>query len=375
MAQPLNILLLGAVGDAVIEKIAAVDARIRVVDARGKFEVEYAQTWPAESVRRYVPQSLVAANTSTRAERDALLAEAEVICIRFPFPLDLRARTPRLKWLHQTPAGASNLRMCDIWGSDVVVTTSRGLNNSLPIAEYVLSTIFLFAKSLPQAFHDQTKQAFERRAYRPILVQGKTVGIIGLGGIGRAVARLAKAVGMRVVATRRSAATSQSQTQGIDQLLPPSELAVLLEQSDFVVVSSQWTPETDGLIGEAELRRMKPSAYLINVARGEIIDQSASGPHQGVAGRPDRWGWSGRLHWRIYRAATGGTLAIAECGHYPAYVRWNGCPAGQGPGVVLRESTALRQRPSPPECLGLGARLLKRGSGTDSPGNGPVHVE
>ena len=96
MAQPLNILLLGAVGDAVIEKIAAVDARIRVVDARGKFEVEYAETWPAESVRRYVPQSLVAANTSTRAERDALLAEAEVICIRFPFPLDLRARTPRI---------------------------------------------------------------------------------------------------------------------------------------------------------------------------------------------------------------------------------------------------------------------------------------
>ena len=69
--------------------------------------------------------------------------------------------------------------------------------------------------------------------------------------------------------------TLQRQSQGVDQLLPPSELVVLLEQSDFVVVSSQWTPETDGLIGEAELRRMKPSAYLINVARGEIIDQSA----------------------------------------------------------------------------------------------------
>ena len=274
MIQPLNVLLIGAVGDAVIEKIEAVDSRIRVADARGKFEVEYAETWPAESVRRYVSQSLIAANTSTRAERDALLAEAEVICIRFPFPLDLRARSPHLKWLHQTPAGASNLRICDIWGSDVVVTTSRGLNNALPIAEYVLSLIFLFAKSLPQALHDQKNQEFERRAYRPRLVQGKTVGIIGLGGIGQAVAHLAKAVGMRVVATRRSAATTQSQTQGVDQLLPPSALVVLLEQSDFVVVSSQWTPETDGLIGEAELHRMKPSAYLINVARGEIIDQA-----------------------------------------------------------------------------------------------------
>ncbi len=275
MVRPLNILLIGAVGDVVIEKIETVDSRIRVADARGKFEIEYAETWPAESVRRYVPQSLIAANTSTRAERDALLAEAEVICIRFPFPLDLRARAPRLKWLHQAPAGASNLRMCDIWGSDVVVTTSRGLNNPLPIAEYVLSLIFLFAKSLPRAFHDQNNREFERRVYRPRLVQGKTVGVIGLGGIGGAVARLAKAVGLRVVATRRSAATPQSQTQGVDQLLPPSALAVLLEQSDFVVVTTQWTPETDGLISEAALRQMKPSAYLINVARGEIIDQAA----------------------------------------------------------------------------------------------------
>ena len=173
MVQPLNVLLIGAVGDAVIEKIEAVDPRIRVADARGKFEVEYAETWPAESVRRYVPQALIAANTSTRAERDALLAEAEVICIRFPFPLDLRARTPRLKWLHQTPAGASNLRMCDIWGSDVVVTTSRGLNNALPIAEYVLSLIFLFAKSLPQALHDQHNQAFERRSLSAHIGPGK----------------------------------------------------------------------------------------------------------------------------------------------------------------------------------------------------------
>ena len=275
MAQPLNILLLGAMGDSVIEKISAIDPRIRVVNARGKFEVEYTETWPAESVRRYVPQSLVEANTSTRAERDALLAEAEIICIRFPYPLDLQARASRLKWLHQTPAGASNLRMGDMWGSDVIVTTSRGLNNPLPIAEYVLSTIFLFAKSLPQAFRDQNNQEFERREYRSILVQGKTVGIIGLGGIGSAVARLAKAVGMSVVATRRSAAVAQSKAQNVDELLLPSELSTLLEQSDFVVLSTQWTPETDGLIGEAELRQMKPRAYLINVARGELIDQSA----------------------------------------------------------------------------------------------------
>jgi len=161
--KTVNVLLLGAVGENAVEQIAAVDPAVHVSDARGQFEVEYAQTWPAESVRRYVPQALIAQSTMTRAERDALLAQAEVICLRFPFPLDLRARAPRLKWLHQTPAGASNLRLGDLWGSPITVTTSRGANNALPIAEYILATLLLFAKSLPQAFRDQARQTFERR--------------------------------------------------------------------------------------------------------------------------------------------------------------------------------------------------------------------
>jgi phosphoglycerate dehydrogenase-like enzyme len=273
--KTVNVLVLGAVGENAVEQIAAVDAAVQVIDARGQFEVEYAQTWPTETVRRYVPQTVIAQSTMSRAERDALLAQAEVICIRFPFPLDLRARAPRLKWLHQTPAGASNLRLGDLWGSPIAVTTSRGYNNALPIAEYILATMLLFAKSLPQAFRDQARRAFDRREYRPVLLQEKTLGVVGLGGIGAEAARLAKAVGMQVVATRRSVTVAQEQTQGVDDLLPSSGLPTLLEQSDFVALCAQWTPETDKLIGETELRRMKASAYLINVARGELIDQSA----------------------------------------------------------------------------------------------------
>lgn len=273
--KPVTVLVLGAVGEQPCEDIAAVDLAVRVVDARGIFEVEYAETWPAETVRRYVPQTLITQSRTTRVERDALLAVADIICVRFPFPLDLHARAPRLVWLHQTPAGASNLRMGDLWGSQVTVTTSRGANNALPIAEYVLSTILLFAKSLPQAFRDQERHAFERRAYRPVLLHGKTLGIVGLGGIGAEVARLARAVGMRVLATRRSATSVQQGTQGVDELLPPSALSTLLAQSDFVTLCAQWTPETDKLIGAAELRAMKATAYLINIARGELVDQSA----------------------------------------------------------------------------------------------------
>ena len=270
-----TVLVLGTVGEQPLEHIAAVDPAVRVVDARGVFEVEYADTWPTETVERYVPRPLITQSKTTRAERDVLLAEADVICIRFPFPLDLRARAPRLAWLHQTPAGASNLRMGDLWGSNVIATTSRGVNNSLPIAEYVLSTLLLFAKSLPQAFHDQERRVFERRAYRSVLVQGKTLGLVGLGGIGSEVARLAKAVGMRVIATRRSITAPQKNTQGVDELLPPRALSSLLAQSDFVAVCAQWTPETDKLIGATELQQMKSTAYLINVARGELLDQTA----------------------------------------------------------------------------------------------------
>jgi len=273
--KTVTVLLLGAVGDHAVEQITSVDPAVRVIDARGQFEVEYAQTWPAETVHRYVPQALIARSTLSRAQRDALLAQAEIVCIRFPFPLDLRSRAPRLKWLHQTPAGASNLRLGDLWGSPVTVTTSRGYNNALPIGEYILATMLLFAKSLPQAFRDQARRTFDRREYRPVLLQGKTLGVVGLGGIGSAAARLAKAVGMHVVATRRSVTGAQAQTQGVDELLPASALPALLEQSDFVALCAQWTPETEKLIGESELRQMKSSAYLINVARGELIDQPA----------------------------------------------------------------------------------------------------
>ena len=271
----MNIVVLGVVGERPLEEIAAVDPSLKVIDARGVFEVEYAESWPTETVQRYVPKAFITGSKTSRAERDAILAEADVICLRFPFPLDLRARCPRLKWVHQTPAGASNLRMGDLWGTNVTVTTSRGCNNTLPIAEYVLAAILLTAKSLPHAFHDQARRSFDRRAYRPMLVQGKTLGIVGLGGIGSDVARLARAIGMRVLATRRSALTAQKNVHGVDELLPPTALSELLTQSDFVVLCAQWTPETEKLIGAAELRQMKQTAYLINVARGDLIDQKA----------------------------------------------------------------------------------------------------
>src|SRR6202008_4888675 len=112
-----------------------------------------------------------AVGSGTREERDRLLSQAEVILGGWPFPLDLRARAPRLKWFHQRPAGASNLRRGDLWGSDVTVTTSRGLGSTLAMAEYAVAGILHFAKALPQASADRGAGSFDHRAYRPLLIE------------------------------------------------------------------------------------------------------------------------------------------------------------------------------------------------------------
>src|SRR5438045_6464631 len=119
----INILSIQRVSAAERAQIEAVDPGIRLTDAGGWFDGEYRETWPAYSVARYLRAN--ATGQGTREERDRLLAEAEVILGGWPFPLDLRARAPRLKWFHQRPAGASNLLVGDLWGSRVAVTTSR----------------------------------------------------------------------------------------------------------------------------------------------------------------------------------------------------------------------------------------------------------
>ncbi len=253
-------------------RIEAVDPAVRLVDVGGWFDGEIRETWPDYAATRYLPPG--AAGTGTRADRDRLLAGAEVILGGWPFPLDLRARAPRLKWFHQRPAGASNLRLGDLWGSDVVVTTSRGAGNVLAMAEYAIAGILFYAKGLGQAVVDRSAGRFDHRAYRPLLLEGKTMCVVGAGGIGREVGRLAAALGMRVIGTRRHPEPG-ALPPGFEQVGGAGDLDRFLGESDFVAVCCQWTPETTGLINAARLAVMKPGTVLVNVARGEIVDEAA----------------------------------------------------------------------------------------------------
>lgn len=272
--RTVNVLSILPLGEAERQKIEAVDPAVRLIDAAGWFDDEIRETWPDFAARRYLPAGSRA--RGTRPERDALLAEAEVILGGWPFPLDLKSRAPRLKWFHQRPAGASNLRLGDLWESDVLVSTSRGLGNALPIAEYALAGMLHFAKGLNRAAADRAAGAFDHRAYRPLLIEGKTACIVGVGGIGAEVGRLSAALGMRVVGTRRHPPEAgEGLPPGFAEIGGPDELNRLLRTSDFIVVCAQWTPETTGLIGRAALAAMKPGAVLVNIARGEIVDEAA----------------------------------------------------------------------------------------------------
>src|SRR6476619_3968416 len=210
-------------------RIEASDPAIRLIDAGGWFEGEIRETWSDFAASRYLPPG--ATGSGTREERDRLLREAEVIMGGWPCPLDMRARAPRLKWFHQRQACASNLLGSDLWGSDIVVTTSRGVANSLPIAEYAVTGILHFAMGFHRAAIDREAGAFDHRAYRPLLVHGKAVCVVGAGGIGSEVGRLCAALGMRVVGTRRQPRPGAPLPHGfrgiggseaLDRLLPDS---------------------------------------------------------------------------------------------------------------------------------------------------------
>lgn len=207
---------------------------------------------------------------SRKDELDAIYAKAEVI-YGFGFSPDTITRAPFLKWVQVISAGVDRFLDNNVRESTVILTNSSGVM-ATPISEFVLQLMLMFVKQAPLCFHLKQEKQWQRLSTTVLL--SKKVGIVGLGHIGREVARLAKAFGMRVIATRRSV-KQVTKTRNVDVLLPSTSLPQLLSDSDFVVISLPLTSDTNKLIGENELRMMKSTAYLINIARGNIVDEKA----------------------------------------------------------------------------------------------------
>lgn len=253
--------------------IRAVHPDISLTDAGGWFDGELRETWPAFTATRYLAPN--SNGKGSAEERAAMLAGAEVILGGWPYLKDLRARCPRLKWFHQRPAGASNLLGGDLWGSDVIVSTSRGAGNTLAMAEYAVTGLLHLAKGLPRVEIERASGRFDHRAYRPLLIEGKTALVVGAGGIGLPAGRLCAALGMRVIGTRRHPRPEEPLPPGFTEMGGADELDRFLPLADFVIVCCQWTPETTNLFNPARFAAMKKGAILVNVARGEIVDEDA----------------------------------------------------------------------------------------------------
>ncbi len=238
--------------------------------APGWFDGEIRETWPKFTSERYLTNG--SNGKGTREDRNKLLNEAEIALVGFPFPLDLRKRSPKLKWVHQRPAGSSNMLRGDLWDTNVIVTSSRGYAHNLPIAEYTLSTILYFTKGLNKADGERYREKFSAQDYHPLQLSGKTICVLGAGGIGREVGRISSALGMRVLGVRRTAAEA---TNDFEKIVGVEELHSVLTESHYVAICCQWTPETEKLINKKAFDCMRQDTILINIARGEIIDEEA----------------------------------------------------------------------------------------------------
>ena len=247
-----NVLVTTAVNEAALKRIETVSSRVKVTDVSKLAQAEQK------------------GDAAARKQLDELLADAAII-YGFRLPADVLTRAPKLKWFQTMSAGVDRFLTEEFKRSQVVMTSVSGIH-AVPIGEFVLGLMLMLAKQTPLAF--QQKQQKLWKSYLATELRGKIVGIVGLGNIGREVARLAQAFGMKVVAMRRSAGRSR-RTRYVDKLYLRDQLQALLAESDFVVLTLPLTAETERIIGEAELRAMKPTAYIINIARGNLVDEEA----------------------------------------------------------------------------------------------------
>ena len=185
-----------------------------------------------------------------------------------PLPDALVQQMPNLKWLHVTRGGVNIYLTPTVKSRPIQVTGSKGIHGAA-FSEFALACILAFAKKLPDCLDAQKQKKWQK--LQPIEIEGQTLGIVGLGTVGNELARKAKALGMRVIATKR---TATEKPDYVDQLGAGDFLPELLAQSDYVVLLLASVPSTFNIIGEKELRRMKRSAYLINLTGGRAIDEA-----------------------------------------------------------------------------------------------------
>jgi glyoxylate/hydroxypyruvate reductase A len=262
MAAPLPVLIASPLEPEHIARIKSVDSRIELLhDADLLPRPRYVSDHTGEPTTRTPEQE---------ARFLEMLGRAEVM---FDFDRahlrDLPKVAPRLRWLQATSAGIGQMvKRIGLNGSGIVLTTASGVH-ARPLADFCLMAMLMFVKDYPRMERDKKAKRWER--YCGEELTGKTLAIVGLGRVGLAVARHGKAMDMRVVGTRQS----DVPVSDVDRVFRPSELRAMLPEADYLVLAVPHTSETEGMIGAAELSLLKPTAVLINIGRGQLVDEDA----------------------------------------------------------------------------------------------------
>lgn len=211
--------------------------------------------------------------TEQEARFRALLAEADV---HYDFDRALAPHlptiAPRLKWIQATSSGIGPfVQKAGLDTTDIVITNAAGIH-AVPLAEHTLLSLLYFVKDVPARLGDQRARVWERFSGREL--RGMHVAVVGLGAVGREIARLCRAVGLHVVGVRRTP-VDDPEALHVDEAITPDALHEVLARVDAVVLICPHTPETEGMMGAAEFARMRRGSLLVNVGRGALVDEDA----------------------------------------------------------------------------------------------------
>ena len=201
--------------------------------------------------------------------------------------LPMPGQEPSLRWVYVFSAGVNHVLGNPVLGNEVILTNASGIH-AISVSEHAMALMLAWTQRLPTWFAHQRRVEWPQDLYTRYVfpeLHGATVGIVGYGSIGREIGRLASGFGMRVLASKRTddridrgyTIPGRGDPEGVipERFYPPEELRTMLAESDHVVLAVPLTDATRHLIGADELRAMRPSAFLVNIARGGIVDEAA----------------------------------------------------------------------------------------------------
>jgi phosphoglycerate dehydrogenase-like enzyme len=240
-----------------------------------EFDLWRVPPWFADRLRKDFPDVEVVSASSQEGVEEQI-HDAEVLISWMLTPEAARAGKT-VKWIHSTAAAVHQLLYKEVVDSDIILTNGSEVHAAV-VAEHIIALVFALAKKLPEAARFQQRRMWgQQEMWRtpppPREVAGATLGLVGLGGIGREAAIRAVALGMRVIAVREH--PEKGGPPGVERVFATAQLEKLLEQSDYVVLALPLTAETTNLMGARRFAQMRPDARLINVGRGPLVDEAA----------------------------------------------------------------------------------------------------